>query len=91
MSHGITRLVGRLHAKQAEVRDRVEADDSDVLMVLDHDWCESHYYLDPNGILIELCRDTPGMPTDAARARELLTAVPEADTPQAERHVDARK
>lgn len=70
--------------KQAEVRDRVEADDSDVLMVLDHDWCESHYYLDPNGILIELCRDTPGMPTDAARARELLTAMPEAGTPQAE-------
>lgn len=70
--------------KQAEVRARVEADGGDLLGILDHDWCESHYYVDPNGILVELCRDTPGMPIDASQARELLSALPTVGTPNAE-------
>jgi catechol 2,3-dioxygenase-like lactoylglutathione lyase family enzyme len=35
-------------------------------MDVDHGWAHSRYYLDPNGILIELCTDTPGMPTSDA-------------------------
>jgi len=31
-------------------------------MDVDHGWCHSRYYVDPNGILVELCVDTPGMP-----------------------------
>ena len=80
---GLDRL-GDLDLRELALLAGDVAEGGELLGILDHDWCESHYYLDPNGILIELCRDTPGMPTDAARARELLTAVPEADTPQAE-------
>ena len=46
------------------------------LMEIDHDWCHSVYFVDPNGIMVELCRDTPGLPNDPARARELLTETP---------------
>jgi len=70
--------------KQAEVRSRVEADGGELLGILDHDWCESHYYVDPNGILIELCRDTPGMPADADDALGLLSALPAEGAPNAE-------
>ena len=45
-----------------------------------HGWCQSLYYVDPNGIMVELCRDTPGFEPDRARARELLTDVVPADT-----------
>ena len=46
------------------------------LMELDHGWCHSLYYLDPNGIMVELCRDTPGFAPDPEGARALLGAVP---------------
>ncbi|MEI2640697.1 MAG: VOC family protein [Microthrixaceae bacterium] len=70
--------------KQAEVRARFEADGSKPLMVLDHDWCISDYYVDPNGLLIELCRDNPEMPAvGRAEARRLLSAVPAQGTPKA--------
>jgi glyoxylase I family protein len=50
-------------------------------MELDHEWCHSLYALDPNGILIEFCRDTGGLPplTDASRAEALamITAIPD--------------
>jgi catechol 2,3-dioxygenase-like lactoylglutathione lyase family enzyme len=41
---------------------------------LDHGWCKSVYYVDPNGILIELCADTPGMPQDPADALAIVLA-----------------
>jgi len=45
-------------------------------MELDHGWCESLYFPDPNGILVELCCDKPGgMPVDEVEARRLLGAV----------------
>lgn len=69
---------------QSAVEARVRADGGEPLMVLDHGWCESHYYTDPNGILVELCRDAPGMPTDAEEARVLMDAVPADGTPAAE-------
>ena len=37
------------------------------VMELDHGWCHSLYYLDPNGIMVELCRDTPGFEPDPGR------------------------
>lgn len=48
-------------------------------MDLDHGWCQSLYFTDPNGILVEFCRDTPGFEPDPAGARTLLTALPSAD------------
>ena len=57
---------------QEEVRARMDAADVKPLMEIDHGWCHSLYYLDPNGIMVEFCRDTPGMPTDRTAAVELL-------------------
>ena len=41
-------------------------------MEVDHGWCTSLYYTDPNGILIEFCADTTGMPIAEEEARRLL-------------------
>ncbi len=60
-------------AKQAAVKERMELADIKPLMELDHGWCQSLYYLDPNGIMVEFCRDTPGIPIDSAPTR-LFTA-----------------
>ena len=49
------------------------------IMELDHVWCHSLYYVDPNGIMVELCRDTPGFTADRGEARRLLTADPRAN------------
>ena len=65
---------------QAAVRERMAADGVAPLMEVDHGWCQSLYYLDPNGIMVELCRDTPGMPDDRATAADLLAWVPEPTT-----------
>ena len=45
-------------------------------MEIDHGWCVSKYFPDPNGILVELCRDRPGLPVDVTGARALLLADP---------------
>lgn len=45
-------------------------------MELDHGWCHSVYFTDPNDILVEFCADRPGMPVDADEARELLAIRP---------------
>ncbi len=37
-----------------------------------HGECPSHYYLDPNGIMVEFCRDTPSFTPDPAAARDSL-------------------
>ena len=63
---------------QQEIRARMEAAGHLPLMELDHDWCQSLYYVDPNGIMIEFCRDTPGFIPDPAAAHRLLSAVPSA-------------
>jgi len=46
-------------------------------MEIDHSWCQSVYYADPNGIMVEFCLDTPGFVPDQAKAKTLLTAIPE--------------
>jgi catechol 2,3-dioxygenase-like lactoylglutathione lyase family enzyme len=60
--------------RQDEVRGRMDAEGIEPLMEIDHGWCHSLYYLDPNGIMVELCRDTPGFEPDNARAKSLLHA-----------------
>ena len=59
---------------RVEVRDRMAAAGVAPLMEMDHGWCHSHYYLDPNGILVELCTDTPGMIPDPHRALAIMRA-----------------
>ena len=60
--------------QQADVRARMDAAGIEPTMEVDHGWCQSLYFLDPNGILVELCRDTPGFTPDPAGARARLTA-----------------
>lgn len=62
--------------QQATVRSNMEAEGIELLMEQDHGWCHSLYYLDPNGIMVELCRNTPGFEPDPAEARRLLTVDP---------------
>lgn len=58
-------------------RARFTAAGIEPLMEVDHGWCHSLYYRDPNGIMVEFCRDTPGFEPDSEEAHRLLTAVPE--------------
>jgi hypothetical protein len=41
-------------------------------MDVDHGWCHSRYYTDPNGILIELCVDSSGMQVDEGEALDRM-------------------
>ena len=45
------------------------------LMEVDHGWCHSLYYMDPNGIMVEFCRDTGefGVDPETASARLIST------------------
>lgn len=60
--------------RQDEVRARMTANGIEPLMEIDHGWCHSLYYVDPNGIMVEFCRDTPGFERDPEGARALFTA-----------------
>jgi catechol 2,3-dioxygenase-like lactoylglutathione lyase family enzyme len=60
--------------EQEAVRARMAAADIKPLMEVDHGWCQSLYYLDPNKIMIEFCRDTPGIPVDRELALSRLTS-----------------
>jgi glyoxylase I family protein len=62
--------------KQEAVRERMSAAGIEPLMEVDHGWCHSLYYEDPNGIMVEFCRDTPGFEPDTEAARALLAAEP---------------
>ncbi|HSL74341.1 MAG TPA: VOC family protein [Ilumatobacteraceae bacterium] len=66
-------------AQQEAVRARMTAAGIEPAMEQDHGWCHSLYYLDPNGIMVELCRDTPGFEPDPAEAHRLLTVDPLAE------------
>ena len=59
---------------QEEVRTRMAAEGIEPTMEIDHGWCYSLYFLDPNQVLVELCRDTTGMPRDEKEAARLLAA-----------------
>ena len=67
----------RATAEQQEaVRARMAAEGIEPAMEQDHGWCHSLYYLDPNGIMVELCRDTPGFEPDPTEAHRLLGVDP---------------
>jgi catechol 2,3-dioxygenase-like lactoylglutathione lyase family enzyme len=71
----------RATAEQQEaVRARMTADGIEPAMEQDHGWCHSLYYLDPNGIMVELCRDTPGFAPDPDEAHRLLSIDPLVET-----------
>lgn len=76
----------RADAEQvAAARDRLEAAGIAVDMELDHGWCDSIYFTDPNGILVELCVDRPGgMPVDPSAAHAQLRDEPEASEADAD-------
>lgn len=59
-------------ATQDRVRAHLAANNIEPIMDVDHGWCHSHYYLDPNGIMVEFCRDTPGFTPDPVSARKAL-------------------
>ena len=63
-------------ARIDEVKATLARENIKPVMEQDHGWCNSVYFTDPNGILIEFCRDTPGITPDPATARKLLTAEP---------------
>ncbi len=46
------------------------------VMVIDHGWCRSSYFQDPNGNLVELCVDAPGFTPDPAAAERILVGTP---------------
>ncbi len=71
----------RASAEQQEtVRARMSAEGIEPAMEQDHGWCHSLYYLDPNGIMVELCRDTPGFEPDPHEAHRLLSVDPLVET-----------
>lgn len=63
--------------RQEEVRERMDLEGIKPLMEVDHGWCHSLYYLDPNGIMVEFCRDTPGFVPDPEGALAQLHATEE--------------
>jgi catechol 2,3-dioxygenase-like lactoylglutathione lyase family enzyme len=62
--------------KQEEVRARMAAEGIEPVMEQDHGWCHSLYFLDPNKIMVELCRNTPGFEPDPVEAKRLLATDP---------------
>jgi glyoxylase I family protein len=69
-------------ARQLEAKAALAAMGKEPLMELDHEWCQSVYVVDPNGIMIEFCRNTGGLPAASEEARQealaLLDALPTA-------------
>jgi len=59
-------------ARMAEARDRLSSAGITPLMEVDHGWCHSLYYMDPNGIMVEFCRDTGGFGDDPGSAADRL-------------------
>lgn len=63
-------------ARYQQVKLTMAAAEIEPVMEVDHDWCQSVYYADPNGILVEFCKDTPGFKPDPEKAHSLLNAIP---------------
>jgi len=58
--------------RQSQAKAALASAGIEPIMDVDHGWCHSQYYLDPNGIMVEFCRDTPGFAPDPASARRAL-------------------
>ena len=67
-------------ARIAEVKALMQSAKIEPVMDLDHGWCHSVYYLDPNGIMVEFCLDTPGFKHDPDTARRLIFDIPGTET-----------
>lgn len=63
--------------RQRALRQRLEAAGYPPTLRLDHGWCRSVYFTDPNGILVELCCDTTGLPLDPVEAERRRHAEPD--------------
>ena len=63
-------------ARYDEVKATMAEAGIEPVMEQDHDWCQSVYFADPNGIMIEFCMDTPGFKSDPETARQLIHKVP---------------
>ncbi len=63
---------GADEARQSKAKAALSAAGIEPIMDVDHGWCHSQYYLDPNGIMVEFCRDTPGFTPDPVAARAAL-------------------
>ncbi|MFQ5556629.1 MAG: VOC family protein [Acidimicrobiales bacterium] len=70
---------GADEARVEQIRARMSGAGIEPLMELDHGWCVSLYYLDPNGIMVEMCRDTSGFAVDADEAAARLTSTDDTD------------
>ena len=68
--------------QQEAVRGRMDAAGVEPMMEIDPGWCHSLYYVDPNGIMVEMCRDTPGFTPDPQGARELFSVTEKATVPK---------
>jgi len=58
--------------RQEQARATLSAGGIEPIMDVDHGWCHSLYYVDPNGIMVEFCRGTPGYVPDSEAARKAL-------------------
>jgi catechol 2,3-dioxygenase-like lactoylglutathione lyase family enzyme len=54
------------------VRARMEERGLKLHMKLNHGWAKSTYLIDPNGIMVELCKDDPGFVPDETEALRVL-------------------
>lgn len=57
--------------QQQAAKRRLGDEGIEPTMEVDHGWCHSVYFTDPNGIMVELCRNTPGFVADRAEAHRL--------------------
>jgi catechol 2,3-dioxygenase-like lactoylglutathione lyase family enzyme len=63
------------HKRVDEVKARMAEEGIEPSMRADHGWCQSTYFTDPNGIMVELCVDTPGFDPDPEEAERLRKAM----------------
>jgi len=66
-------------ARTDAAKDRLAGEGIVPLMEVDHGWCVSTYWIDPDGIMVEFCRDTGGFGADPAEAAERLTGSGDTD------------
>ena len=60
-------------AALADKRDELRAKGVDVTDIADHDWAQSIYFRDPNGLTLEYCCVTRDLTEDDATMRERFT------------------
>lgn len=64
-------------ARKQEVAGKLAAAGLKIEMEMDHGWVQSMYFMDPNGIMLEISEDTPGITADREEAVRLMDEMPE--------------